>query len=221
MNFDWNEFEKGKIAVHCNTYTKALNFLNKCTERNYKGSIYPFLYNKAYNNGIIYDYYKQRLNHGYNIDYYISAGYEIIEWEIEEEIFKAWELQEDNLYIDIDKKGLYKIKENNLLCYINNEWVVYDPYYSEIKNMNFIIKSNEKEIDWRKVPRMTKVQVYKNGVWHNKYFCGLSEDNEYLATDRLDDDYIGFKSKGFPWFHCRINPSVKIPEEWYKEKNNE
>lgn len=36
MNFNWKEFEEGRILVHCNTEEETLDFLNKCRERGYQ-----------------------------------------------------------------------------------------------------------------------------------------------------------------------------------------
>ena len=84
------------------------------------------------------------------------------------------------------------------------------------------IEEVEREIDWAKVPRMTKVQVRdsKERMWTNSYFVGYSGYKEgyypYLATVCIDDEFTGIKRRGMAYKFCRIHPDVEIPEEWYK-----
>lgn len=84
---------------------------------------------------------------------------------------------------------------------------------------------NQKEIDWSKVPRGTKVQVRDEDdeEWENKYL--ISFDNEYFnrrpyyVSRILDDDYVGvvMEDECSHWGQCRIHKSVEIPYEWYKD----
>ena len=85
---------------------------------------------------------------------------------------------------------------------------VLKPIFTEIK----------REIDWTKVPRMTKVQVrdYEDKEWINRYFCRKDEFN-FMATTHKDDQYTGYYAGGTPWNYYRIHPSVEISDEWYKE----
>lgn len=83
----------------------------------------------------------------------------------------------------------------------------------------------EKEIDWSKVPRGTKVQVglTENGDWFNRYFIDTGkEDGEYAFVTSLamDDDFTGYEMEDYPegWEYCRIHPSIQIPKEWYKDE---
>lgn len=78
-------------------------------------------------------------------------------------------------------------------------------------------EETEREIDWTKVPKFTKVRVKRveDGEWGNKYFLEFSKNfkkfkttvcDEFSYTSELDECYR----------YCEIHPSVKIQEEWYK-----
>lgn len=82
----------------------------------------------------------------------------------------------------------------------------------------------QREIDWTKVPRGTKVQVKNEDdeKWENRYL--ISFDNEYFnrpyyVSRILDNDYVGdvMEDAGSHWGQCRIHKSVEIPYKWYKD----
>lgn len=84
-----------------------------------------------------------------------------------------------------------------------------------------LIWERQREIDWSKVPKWTKVQVRIEGTdWFNMYFYEYNTENDdspYLVKKAIDDDYSGLFLVSTAWQQCRIHPSVTIPEEWYKE----
>ena len=116
---------------------------------------------------------------------------------------------------------------------INKQGELYcgDKYYNFSKStlsyntaINGFFKEIEREINWSKVPRGTKVQVKdkEEWEWKNSYFIKYeSSEKEYpfQANEWQDDDYTGFKMEQYSDFYkyCRIHESVAIPEEWYKE----
>ncbi len=82
-----------------------------------------------------------------------------------------------------------------------------------------LIWEREREIDWSKVPKWTKVQVrdFDNDDWENRYFIGIgvNDDVEYFSATFCDKfTYDNFKFAN--WHQCRIHPSVEIKEEWCK-----
>ncbi len=76
-----------------------------------------------------------------------------------------------------------------------------------------LIWEREREINWNKVPKWTKVQVRdtNNEKWVNKYFLGVSYDYRFDATS---DDEFTFSGMVERWRECRMHPSVKVKDEW-------
>lgn len=112
-------------------------------------------------------------------------------------------------------------------------------YDDEISSLKDILKESninklkllwrdEREIDWRKVPRLTRVQVRnsKKGEWINRYFRNVTStiididqntETTYWVAVSLPDEFTGVEAQGFGGFrYCRIHPSVDIKNEWYK-----
>ena len=143
-----------------------------------------------------------------------------------EEKLTVFQLEPGKIYKREGYSLLYKITENKEIFAKRQDYGDYDfvpcgiRYNDAIKNVFTEIK---REIDWTKVPRMTKVQVrdYKDKEWANSYFVGYSRYKEgyypYLATVYIDDEFTGIKRRGVAYKFCRIHPDVEIPEEWYKE----
>lgn len=75
-----------------------------------------------------------------------------------------------------------------------------------------------REIDWSKVPFGTKVLVsdfsdFKEALENEYFFVGYKESLKrypFIVALNLDKGATSFR-------YCKIHPSVKIPEEWYKE----
>ena len=117
---------------------------------------------------------------------------------------------------------------------INKQGELYcgDKYYNFSKStlsyntaINGFFKEIEREIDWSKVPRGTKVQVKdkEDGLWRNKYFVKFEAIDGYypfITSIHLDNDFTNYKMEidACEWQYCRIHPTVEIPEEWYKEE---
>lgn len=88
MKFDWEAFEREKVAVHCATKEDVDDFLNECEKREYrvlesmkKGGRHFYYYGKdmcyAYDDfaGVCYS----------PKDYYLEMGYEVVKWQKEEQ----------------------------------------------------------------------------------------------------------------------------------------
>lgn len=79
----------------------------------------------------------------------------------------------------------------------------------------------ERELDWDRVDKFTKVQVRfsESDTWRNRYYLGRSEKTETSHSFKATpyDEYVYEKGDGdrsYPY--CRLHESVKIKEEWYK-----
>ena len=145
---------------------------------------------------------------------------------------KIQDLQEGKLYRFYGEEGdntpnrYYRINNNGDLIVAFEDEV--DKEYPSGLHYNRVIHGFfdeiEREIDWTKVPRGTKVQVRDNAKeeWVNKYFIEFNsrkEDFPFFASPCLDDNFSDYKmeNNGYEWIYCRIHPSVEIPDEWYKE----
>ena len=91
-------------------------------------------------------------------------------------------------------------------------------------NTQLSFEEIKKEIDWSKIQRGTKVQVrnYEEREWKNAYFIKYNSQEPYypfVISSNLDDDFSSYKMEHNRYYarHCRIHPSVEIPDEWYKE----
>lgn len=92
----------------------------------------------------------------------------------------------------------------------------------DINNDNCLelIWEREREIDWSKVPKWTKVQVDDGfGLLINAYYFEYSNDKPYChgytTRDKFcfeTDSVVDYCTKG----KCKIHPSIEVKEEWYK-----
>ena len=85
---------------------------------------------------------------------------------------------------------------------------------SETKSLEKIWE-RPREIDWSKVPFGTKVQASDHSALKE------SRRNSLVSYEkRLKKPFLIFSeelNEVFSYKYCRIHPSVKIKEEWYKE----
>ena len=142
------------------------------------------------------------------------------------EKLKIQDLQEGKLYRFYGEEGdntpnrYYRINNNGDLIVAFEDEV--DKEYPSGLHYNRVIHGFfdeiEREIDWNKVPRGTKVQVkdIEKGSWRNAYFSKFIKENEeysfrvsFVNDDKftslsLDDSTCSYK-------YCRIHPTVEIP----------
>ena len=247
MNFNWQEFEKEKITVCCETKEETLDFIYRCKERGYKIDEGFTLHEDC---EIIKNYSIPKLVPLYHIRYFsYSINFQrvmehrldydkaVVTWRISKP-YRIYELEEGKTYIKKREEynsnpELYKVKGNELLYYNDAEerWEECLITYNAIKNETFIVfEENQKEINWYKVAKGTKVQVKnkKEDKWKNAYFLNpLMYEKEIMGEKELvymTTFYTGdkFTSKKIGdifeiWNYCRIHPSVTIPNEWYKD----
>lgn len=152
----------------------------------------------------------------------MKKKYNIIE-ALKEEIGTSFKIV--NFYTDIT----LSVVNNNGLKRLNIDDMGVN-YYLDLNNESaeFELEKIEKEIDWSKVPRGTKVQVKDNekGSWRNAYFSKFIKENEeysFRASFINDDEFTNIKMDDNEWGYkyCRIHESVEIREEWYKNENEE
>lgn len=78
----------------------------------------------------------------------------------------------------------------------------------------------EREIDWNKVPKWTKVQV-KNDLkegWVNAYFLEVSPYCNSKYKISFGDKFTNINEKRFDFYgEIRLDISVEIKKEWYKD----
>ena len=140
-----------------------------------------------------------------------------------EEKLTVFQLEPGKIYKRGGYSLLYKITENKELLHKRQDYGYGDFEPSNIRYndaVKALFTEIKREIDWTKVPRMTKVQVrdYDSQEWQNKYFCSYKSDTHIVyATAYHDDNFAGIRQPGSHWEYCRIHPSVEIPDEWYKE----
>ena len=242
MDF-WSKFTRGEIAVQCDTEEKAKAFLYECDKRGLKwgrDNATEHTFWNVYKCMTTYGYSYSSLNYGTPDSYAEDEAITTIiaydkDMSSQEYSFspfvKVNELEEGKIYYRIDTQGRrpdckYRINNGTLESNITGSWGECLACYNEITQSDFIeiVPKKEKEIDWSKVPRGTKVQVrdYENGKWKNRYFVKykLNTKCSFEVSKIKDDDFIKLKmeSTSSIWKYCRIHPSVEIPNEWYKEE---
>lgn len=125
---------------------------------------------------------------------------------------------------NVELDGIFRINNaNKLMIKDDTRWVQIEVSYNTVLDIEFI--EIEKEIDWTKVPRGTKVQVRdsENQEWSNAYFSKIlkskNTDYPFRASFINDDEFTKLNLDDTSWSYkcCRIHKSVEIPEEWYKE----
>lgn len=236
MDFNWKEFEEQKIVVYCSTLEEEKDFLNECNKRGYKyngcllefdGYYYHFEKIKNICSGLYENYVCPHFK--YNSCY---CNHKIINWKINKEKkmekVKIQDLEKGKIYKaireNVELDGIFRINNaNKLMIKDDTRWVQIEVSYNTVLDIEFV--EIEKEIDWTKVPRGTKVQVRdsENQEWSNAYFSKIlkskNTDYPFRASFINDDEFTKLNLDDTSWGYkcCRIHKSVEIPEEWYKE----
>ena len=107
-NFNWEEFKRGNIAVHCDTEEKAKDFLEKCDEQG-MGTMKFNCWEIAKE----YTSYSCMLMYGCigyaHCEFHKSKGMKIIEWEID----TMKELKSLEVMANIEEGQAYKCTRKN------------------------------------------------------------------------------------------------------------
>lgn len=80
-----------------------------------------------------------------------------------------------------------------------------------------LIWKREREIDWNKVPKFTRVQVRDKDdrEWKNRRFIKYTKDSECPYKTTTCDEFT-FEHSYIGWKQIRIYDKSEIKEEWYK-----
>lgn len=236
----WSKFTRGEIVVQCDTEEKAKAFLYECDKRGLKwgrDNATEHTFWNVYKCMTTYGYSYSSLNYGTPDSYAEDEAITTIiaydkDMSSQEYSFspfvKVNELEEGKIYYRIDTQGRrpdckYRINNGTLESNITGSWGECLACYNEITQSDFIeiVPKKEREIDWTKVPKGTKVQVRDNegDKWVNRYFNYYDTYNEYfLVGICLDDNFTVYEMNKIWYKECKIHPSVEILDEWYKEE---
>lgn len=135
---------------------------------------------------------------------------------------KMWEFENGKVYRSTEMKLLYKKENEQIMFMYHGSWVRSVILVNNALKLEF--EEVKREIDWSKVPILTKVQVRDTyeSEWKNRYFCNANFTGEYypylVSTKKEDDSFTGLKIINHAtWYRfCRIHESVEMKEEWYK-----
>lgn len=111
-NFNWEEFKKGNIAVHCDTEEKAKDFLKECDKNDIKWETGEYTHESTE-----WNEHKKETSYSHYIKGVVIArlglnkalGYKIIEWEID----TMKELKSLEVMVNIKEGQAYKCTRKN------------------------------------------------------------------------------------------------------------
>ena len=188
-NFDWEEFKKGDIVVHCNTLEKNKDFLKNIDEQfiKYIAQYITNAYSLLHEN-IGYRYNK-RLNMLYyaNIDFYRDNGYKIIDWKIDYDTFTKSDL----------KYGMIVELRNGYLGLVMTDFIAFNDGYYNLQDINEDLTDNDS------LTELDIVKVYE--------LCGESCLNKIFDKDKL---YLIWERKEIVYMTLKaLNKNIKIKED--------
>ena len=172
MEFNWNEFKKGEIVVHCDTKEKVINFINKCNSYNMKWSDGTKVkstesYFEECENGVCYRFINDDYGSALTFDElsYYKGCYPIIEWKIENKIdydreYDIYEVMEFPEGTELTYKNKhYKIKDEELYFVDKNREFISQKSLKDILTMKFKIIKKDKKVEF-----MQAIQAYGKTV---------------------------------------------------------
>ena len=80
-------------------------------------------------------------------------------------------------------------------------------------------KEFERELDWSKIPKWTKIQVRTSiyQEYKNRYFLEYVDGVvKKVCRATVCDEFTFRENLFFDYKYFRIHPSVEIKNEWYK-----
>ena len=146
-------------------------------------------------------------------------------WELLRDLVKGKFKEGDEFVYYVDNiKNYLKVSTNMF-----GDFILIKQNESVSVNSSLLSKSTrkfikvEKDIDWSKIPRGTKVQYkdYEEYEWYNGYFIEKNYNKDYkfeISKLKEDDSFSGLTMEDCYdcYKYCRIHPDVEIKEEWYK-----
>lgn len=177
-DFNWEEFKKGNIVVHCDTKEKSDNFIELCEKQSIKVDNVRKFSNyyrcdNDYNNWYRCD--NKKLYHS-TLKFYTDMGYKIIKWQIDDEkqlkVYNIMDLVQNEgkefVNSEIDKQNIiYKYKNGKVL----------------FKNINFDRYFEETQL---KYPKLLKLSFYAKDEW-DKVKEQNSKKNIKIYTVKISD----------------------------------
>ncbi|HCL4447107.1 TPA: hypothetical protein N2D16_002712 [Clostridium botulinum] len=180
MEFNWDEFKKGEIVVHCDTKEKAKDFLNKCVSNNIRWAdtqhITPDInYFKNCGNGICYRFHNIVLGLVYEtLKYFKDDDHvRIIKWKIGK--------GENGMDIDITPAAE---KAENILNELTTNKIDYDREYDIHEVFQF-----DEGIEFKHNNYMYRIM---EGLLEVKYY---NTNKEWIQCNCIDKCIINAKFK--------------------------
>ena len=146
-------------------------------------------------------------------------------WELLRDLVKGKFKEGDEFVYYVDDIEHYLKVSTNMF----GDFILIKQNESVSVNSSLLSKSTrkfikiEKDIDWSKIPRGTKVQYknYEECEWNNGYFIKKCEYSGYsfeISKLKEDDSFSELTMEDCCDYYryCRIHPDVEIKEEWYK-----
>lgn len=198
--FDWDRFEKGGIAVHCDTEEKAKDFLNKCDKQGIKwvhgGKSTHQINYEAYNDATCYHAGKGGLTYC-DVSYFKSKGIEIIKWEIKETKKKTFReviatIKEGEVWVnDIAPISFIRLREDGVLDFNKNEGInLFCTYTLQRKEYTF-------QEAFKAYEEGKEIESVCSGYRYKKE---NGEDISILAADWQEFDYFELYEIRGKWY---------------------
>ncbi|HDK7194858.1 TPA: hypothetical protein PTV74_003165 [Clostridium botulinum] len=206
MKFNWENFKKYCIAVHCNSKEELQDFLNKCEENNIEieGDLHIFNEKDCYRvftNGLMV----------YSIDYLENRNCEIVEWKLESKYDKEYtfteviqnirEMEEwECIQPMYTLKSIKKIMNRITFHYKGN---VGKKSLTIDLNAKFKLVKRDKKVEF-----MEAIKAFNEGkIIKVKYNHPIDRET---ITETYDSEYT---------FHNDITPYKILNGEWYVEED--
>lgn len=186
--FNWEKFKEGKIAVHCDTKEKAIDFLNECERHLIERAKINIgrLDDRIFEDGIGYscgiDYNKLEFD---SLEYYEKEYETIIKWNIKENNMEKTfreviaDIKEGEVWVnEIAPINFIRLREDGVLDFNENEGI----------NLNVKYKLQRKEYTFEEA-----FKAYEEG-----------KEIQSASTDK-----IYHKEKDF------LFASYEISKKWY------
>ncbi|KIS22036.1 hypothetical protein [Clostridium botulinum] len=238
MEFNWDEFKKGKVAVFCKNTKLKKDFLQKCTDVGltcYHGSTKPINHCTSYDN-IPYCYaYDTPLTSDLaydTIEYFIKNNYKIVKWEIEKgengmdiDITPAAKKAENMLNdlttnkIDYDIHEVMEFPIGTILkCNIDkNEYEIINCFGNKLigpKNGNSVLSLSSKWINAKfKLVKKDKKVSFEEAIqaYGKEVYC-IWNDGESKTEYRIESPLHGIRDVEFK---KDITSEEILNGEWY------
>lgn len=197
-NFNWEEFKKGNIAVHCDTEEKAKDFLKKCDKEGirWQRGQYTHEFTK-------WDIFKEGTSYSFfingiaitRLDLDKAQGLKIIEWEID----TMKELKSLEVIANIEEGQAYKCTRKN----------------ARVKAIKRKIVDNKDVIEFLVDGKCGyssfAIEVDDTFTLHRKEYTFQEAFKAYEEGKEIESDFNGYKYKKINGIDMRLK---YMGEEW-------